>query len=206
MDIIEYLKILIASAGGTVVVMLAFSRRIFNVIESRIISGLQNALDKDLEKFKALTDNKKHVTQYRFNEEYKILTKLYGDYYEFTKLCWDVYCKADDESIVSSFALKCDEFTSFFFKHRPFINQNIADEFEKAIVLINEYRNKALHVREMRIRYHSATDSAGYETHVVKNAKRLIEIHDEINTGEDFGVSKMETLIRKYLDSLEVVR
>lgn len=207
MNIIEYIEILIASAGGTAVVLLAFSRRMFSIIENRITSGLQHALNKDLEKFKVITDNKKYVTQYRFNEEYKILLKLYGDYFEFTKLCWDVYGNfRKDENVVSIFASKCDEFTTYFFQYRPFINQTIADEFEKAVRLINEFRNLALHVREMHIRYYCAQNSAAYETHVDRNVERMLEIHNEINVGEQFGVSRMETLIRQYLDSLEVVK
>lgn len=48
-------------------------------------------------------------------------------------------------------------------------------------------------------------DSDAYESRIDGKVEELRAIHDELNAGKDYGRKTFELMLRKYLESLEVI-
>lgn len=211
MTLSEVITIVISALGGGAAALALFIKFGVNKLADMVLAKYQEKLDEELETHKAKVNAKNHVTQFRFDKEFEILHKLVMGYYDFTYLTWDVYLalgslsEEDFEPAFKTFQNACDEYTKFFFRNSVIIRKDIADAFEVGIKHINDFRTLSQHCRNEQIRYNDSDGTDGFETHVIANIERLKLIHDELNTGDEYGIHKIIFLVRSYLDSLEVI-
>ena len=130
MGIKEILSKFLITAGGAGVAIIAVIKFLATKISDRITIKYENRLEKQMELFRVKTENKKYVTQFRFNQEYKIIQKLYRDLFEFTSLTFSVLVivTSDDDDkaqeIIEDFKHKCDAYTKYFFKMMYLLNKS----------------------------------------------------------------------------------
>lgn len=214
MDVEEFLSELLIAAGGAGVATYAVIKFLATKISDKITIRYENKLEKQMELFRVKTENKKYVTQYRFDQEYKILQKLYQDFFIFTRLCWEVILTVagnDDERAqfrIDDFGKKCDDYTIYFYQNAVFVKKELAEVLEVTVKKLNEFCNLSIHIRKeyVKLRDIDGTDLDSYETHVSNNLEKLKTIHDEINIGTNYGLKKIEEMIRSYFDTLEVIK
>lgn len=201
MTALDYIKLFLTSLGGTGIGI---------ILGKEILSAI--AKIKYLKR-KGEIANKIHVTQRRFDEEFNILSELYAMVCGFTEECYVVYRnvlseRESGQQIVDKFAMDCAEFTRLFYRKKVLINKELADLFEVSVKKLNRFDSLAQMIRGKHLDYSKQNFSnlEGYKTCVEEPLAELRAIHDEINVGVEYGMPKLEMEIRKYLDSLEVIK
>lgn len=213
MNLQEFFNAIVAALGGSVITCILFFKFGVNKITDILLSKYQQSLDKKLETHKAEVEAKNHVTKFRFDKEFEVLHKLTQDYYDFTFLAWDICLNittgSDPEfdEYYKKFTTACDNYTLYFFRNNVIINRELADTFQIGIKSINEFRNIAQNCRHSYLRYRDSDKigTDGYQTHVIQNIDKLKNIHDELNSGEQYGFQHMIDLVREYLNSLQII-
>lgn len=214
MGIKEILSEFLITAGGAGVAIIAVIKFLATKISDRITINYKNRLEKQMELFRVKTENKKYVTQFRFNQEYKIIQKLYRDLFEFTSLTFSVLVivTSDDDDkaqeIIEDFKHKCDAYTKYFFQNDVFIEQELSDTLKKVVEMLNEFCTISIYVRKEYVKYRDSNvlETDGYTTHISNNVANLESIHNELNAGNKYSFEKINSMIRLYFDSLEVIR
>lgn len=162
MTIYDIVKYAFCSLGGItlIVYILKFiaekiADRINKKYELKLNEELKRyeaELNKKMELFHVKTENKKYVTQFRFDHEYSIIKKLYCDFFDFTYLTLPIYWSIEKDSDlvdkqIEEYMEKCDELTKYFYCNNVFINIEISDFFENGVKILNRFRNLSIEVR-----------------------------------------------------------
>ena len=74
--------------------------------------------------------------------------------------------------------------------------------------MLNEFCTISIYVRKEYVKYRDSNvlETDGYTTHISNNVANLESIHNELNAGNKYSFEKINSMIRLYFDSLEVIR
>lgn len=154
-DIWSVVSAIIVSVGGAGVIICAASSFLANRISDRLEMKYQQALDRELEKYKSQLESKRYITKAQFDREFEIYTRLSKTFFELkvrahSVTIGDYYSYTDDRAAMieidnkyySVFAKSLNEAQKALFENGAFIPEHIYSKYHQLFMEVQAlFRN-----------------------------------------------------------------